>query len=193
MLIYLSANARNIEHDIKTYRFIRDIIYRLGHNLVGDWTETALLREQNATNKGQLEGVDWKNMVQDAETSLQSAELLIAEASGASTFGVGYQVGLAINSRKPILLLVEESSAHISYATGLENDFIICKIYNSSNLEKILDNFIKENTIKNKDLRFNFVIDRQLHNHLRWKSFKTGKTKAEVVRELLVRDMDEEK
>ncbi|HSW81540.1 MAG TPA: hypothetical protein VLG40_04030 [Candidatus Saccharimonas sp.] len=192
MLIYLSATARDIEQDIDIYRRIRDVVRNLGHNLAGDWTETALLREQRANKKGQLEGIDW-SIVQEAEALLQSSELVIAEASDRSTFGVGYEVAQALNGRKPILLLVKRESAQRSYVTGLKNDLITYKPYDSSNLERVVENFIKDNTIKNKDLRFNFVIDRQLHNHLRLKSFKTGKTKAEVVRDLLVRDMNKDK
>jgi predicted DNA-binding protein len=50
--------------------------------------------------------------------------------------------------------------------------------------------FLEQNHIENKDLRFNFFIDRQIYNYLRWASFKTGKTKAEILRELVLHDIE---
>jgi len=52
--------------------------------------------------------------------------------------------------------------------------------------------FLKENDVSTKDLRFNFFIDRKIHNYLRWVSYKTGKPRSEIIRELLNREIERE-
>ena len=57
--------------------------------------------------------------------------------------------------------------------------------YNNDNLEDIIRQFLTDNDVKAKDLRFNFFLDRQIYNYLRWASLKTGKAKAKILRELV--------
>jgi hypothetical protein len=190
MIICFSASTRKIKEDIGVYRKILHTIRSLGHVVARDWVETSWIREsQHSFKQSQLQGMDW-NIVREAEAAIESSELIIAEASDISTFGVGYEVALALQRRKPVLLLVNKNVAARSYASGLSNELITFKKYDDDSIEKIVENFIRNNTIKKKDLRFNFVIDRQIHNHLRLKSFNSGKTKAEVLRDLLLKDME---
>lgn len=188
MIIYFSANARNIETDVELYRQILQIIRAQGHLVAHDWVENALLRVAKDPDK--MLRMDWPLVVREVEAGIESAELVIAEASEQSAFAVGYEVSLALLKRKPVLALVRSSEgATASYVSGIQNELLTVREYDGTNLEAIIVGFINENTISKKDLRFNFVIDRQLHNHLRTQSFKTGKTKAEVVRDLLMKDM----
>lgn len=190
MIIYFSANARNIESDVALYRRILGAIRSKGHLVAYDWVETALLRVAESPNK-KLD-LEWQATMHEIEAGIERAELIIAEASEQSAFGVGYEVALALLAKKPVLALVKSGDAVTpSYVSGIRNELLTVKEYNDSNLEDHILEFIRENTIAKKDLRFNFVIDRQLHNHLRMQSFKTGKTKAEIVRDLLVKDMTE--
>ena len=39
-------------------------------------------------------------------------------------------------------------------------------------------------------MRFNFFIDRPIYNYLRWAALKTNKTKAEILRELVQREIE---
>jgi hypothetical protein len=183
MIVHFSASARTMTNDIELYRTILKVIGERGHVINNDWTETALKREQRKTDW------DMPQLVERAMNSIQNAELLIAEVSDGSSFGVGYEVAMALQLKKPILLLIDEERTHATYATGLRNELITIQQYNKDNISNFIHEFLDENNLQKKDLRFNFVIDRQIHNHLRWRSFKTGKTKAEVVRDLLQKDM----
>jgi hypothetical protein len=186
MIIYFSASARSLKKDIKRYRRILTIARSLGHTFTNDWVETAW---QQVARSGTYEGII-KGIVHSADLGLRSAEVVIAEVSGVSSFGVGYEVSRAMQERKPILLLATKEDSPNSYASGIENDLVTFKVYDSDlALEKHVEDFLKENTVKNKDLRFNFVLDRQIYNHLRQRSFSTGRTKAEIVRDLLIEDM----
>lgn len=186
MIIYFSASARSLKRDIKVYRKILTYARSLGHTFTNDWVETSW---QQFMRTGSFDGMI-KNIVHSADLGLRSSEVVIAEVSGASSFGVGYEVSRAIQERKPILMLVSKNEASNSYAFGVQNELVSLKIYDSDEaLRKYIEDFLKENTVKNKDLRFNFVIDRQIYNHLRLRSFSTGRTKAEIVRDLLIEDM----
>jgi hypothetical protein len=190
MLVYFSGSTRNIENDIGIYRRIINAVREHGHIVARDWVETAYLQETRENKKAKLDWIDW-SIVGEVEATLEGCDLVIAEASDTSTFGVGYEVSQALQRGKPTLLLVNKDADARSYAHGIKSKLVSYCTYDDDNLESLVGAFIEENTINTKDLRFNFVIDRQIHNHLRWRSYKTGKTKAEVVRDLLQRDMED--
>lgn len=183
--MHFSASARDLKDKIDVYRKIQESARLLGHAFHNDWVETAWLRE--TTRKAPWE--DISEIVSNANTAISHADLIITEASGTSTFGAGYEVAHALQYGKPVLALVHESQSNLSYASGVKHDLLTVKEYNLDNLQQRIITFIKNNTITTKDLRFNFVIDRQLYSHLRSKSFQTGKTKAEIVRDLLLQDI----
>lgn len=189
MIVYFSGSTRNLHKDISVYRRITATVRALGHSLHNDWLETAWLKAKGETS------VSWdlESIVSSSEISIDASELVIAEATDVSTFGVGYEVALALQRKKPVLVLVRKELGDRSYVSGVKNDLLTYRQYTDDNLEKIVENFIRDNTVKTKDLRFNFVIDRKIHNHLRWKAFEAGKTKAEVVRDLLEKDMNSSK
>lgn len=192
MIVYFSASSRNITNDIKVYRQILSRIYALEHVIASDWVEVAVHR---AGRFGVDDGhVGWniRDIVRNAEAGIERAEVVICEASGASAFGVGFEMAMALRNKKPVLCLIREESSEDTYAVGIsKSDLLTVKMYNEQNLDRIVEQFLKENTVKNKDLRFNFVMDRQIYNHLRTRSYKTGKTKAEILRELLEKDIKE--
>jgi hypothetical protein len=188
MIVYFSATSRNIKEDIDTYRKIIETVHKLEHTVTHSWVEAAWHRaERDGKSFGDIEGV-----VKDTLMGIESAEIVIAEASDVSTFGVGFEVARALYRRKPVLVLVKPQSLANSYVTGIHDDLLTLKKYDKHNISKIIEDFIKEHTVKTKDLRFNFVIDRQIYNYLRLKSFRSQKTKGEVVRELLIKDMEKD-
>lgn len=96
----------------------------------------------------------------------------------------------AVQQKKPTLLLYRDNSFPGAVDLSNSANFIVAAEYDEKSLEQILDKFIEENTINVKDMRFNFFIDRQIYNYLRWAAFRTGKTKAEVLRELVKNEID---
>jgi len=56
----------------------------------------------------------------------------------------------------------------------------------------MLEKFMVDNDIQSKDMRFNFFIDRKIYNYLRWAAFKTGKTKAEILRDLVETEIEKQ-
>lgn len=188
MLVHFSGSSRSIGKDIFLYRKIITAIRSSGHAISHDWIETAWLMKQG---KGRdAKGWDLHTILLEVEAGIEAAEVAIVEATGASTLGVGYELALSLQRKKPTLILIDERYSKDSYAIALKHDLLIIKTYNSFNLTKIITTFLEDNTINNKELRFNFVIDRRIYNHLRVKSFRSGKTKAEILRDLLLDDIE---
>ncbi len=74
---------------------------------------------------------------------------------------------------------------------GADREYLKFISYRSiQELKVTVSDFIKENDISAKDLRFNFAINRRIHNYLRSTSAKTGETKAEIIRRLIEREID---
>ena len=187
MIVHLIASKSNIMSQIVYYKAIKDILEKHGHTLAYDWIEEA--HKIVTENKGQFLVDDWVSFDRKNLEAIAKCDVVIVEAT-TKTFFTGYNVGQAAQLKKPILILMRDGlySGLKQLKTGKE--FIQGEQYNLSNLEGIILDFMRDNTIDAKDLRFNFFIDRKIHNYLRWAAFRTGKTKAEIIRELVMKEID---
>jgi hypothetical protein len=183
MKVHLITSRPTLENDIDTLRGIMKIIQGAGHSLAVDWIEEAYER-----NRGDRTP-DWSKLYKENLEVIAKADVIIAETSY-ENFGVGYQVAVAVQQKKPVLLLRHETADKNAFATGVEDGWVKRKEYTEENLTDILNQFMQDNDIQAKDMRFNFFIDRPIYNYLRWAAYKTGKTKAEILRELVAREID---
>jgi hypothetical protein len=189
MLINFVASKSNIESEIEYYRRIVETFKKGGHTLISDWFEEAFEMWQK---KSDFDELDWESIYAFQMESIAKADIVIADATVRS-FAVGFQVAMALQQKKPTLVLQrEENSTGAYYPSSAKDNLLKNRTYNSKNLEEIIEEFVKENTIDNKDLRFNFFIDRKIYNYLRWAAFKTGKTKAEILRDLVKNEIEKQ-
>jgi len=184
--VHFITAKKNVVNDIETLRNISNIITDQKHHLLDDWVEAAYERRVNKKDDS-LTG-DWSKIYSSNIENIAKADVVIAETTY-DTFGVGYQVAVAVHQKKPVLLLRHEDAQADSYATGVIDAWVQRASYNDDNLESVLKKFLDENDIITKDMRFNFFIDRQIYNYLRWSALRTGKTKAEILRELVTREI----
>lgn len=184
--VHLIAAKKNVQNDVEVLRKISSIIRSKGHVVMDDWVEMAYAR---LNKKGMVETADWSSIYELNLENIAKADVVIAETSY-DTFGVGYQIATAVQQKKPILLLRHEDADVDSFATGIIDSWVKRASYTDDSLESILFEFLDNNDITVKDMRFNFFIDRQIYNFLRWSSLKTGKTKAEILRDLVVREIE---
>jgi len=185
MIVHLMTSAEKIKDNITDLRRMVRVIHGQGHALAIDWIEPAYTR---AVNGIQVAPADWQGIYKENMTAIAKSDVLIAETTLPS-FGTGYQIAISMRSRKPTLILRRDNVEN-DMAVGIDEEYIKFQTYNEQTLEKIMVAFLEENDIATKDLRFNFSIDRKIYNYLRWTSFKTGDTKAEVVRKLIEREID---
>jgi hypothetical protein len=179
------TSAEKIKDSIVDLRRMVEIIRSEGHTMATDWIEPAYER----ANKGvQLNAGDWRKVYKDNMAAIAKSDVFIAESTLRS-FGTGYQVAISVRSKKPTLILRRDDMQD-DMSAGIDEEHIKFQAYNVQTLENIMITFLKENDISTKDLRFNFSIDRKIHNYLRWASLKSGETKAEVIRKLIEREID---
>lgn len=186
MIVHLVATALDIKQDIKYLRKIVQALHSEGHTLACDWIEPAYGRAMKNV-KGDT--VDWALVYKENMEAITKADVIIAESTTRS-FGTGYQLAIATRLKKPTLVLRRDDTENDIMAVGIAEDTVSFKTYNEANLDKIVKDFIQENDIQAKDMRFNFFIDRPIYNYLRWAAYRTGKTKAEILRELVSREIE---
>lgn len=185
--VHFIAAKDNVINDVETLRKIGKMIQKQGHNVLDDWVEAAYELRVNKKESGAA--ADWASIYKTNLENIAKADVVIAETSY-DTLGVGYQIAIAAQQKKPILLLRHSIAKTDVFATGIADSWIKSAVYDEETLESILEAFLQENDITTKDMRFNFFIDRQIYNYLRWSAFKTGKTKAEILRELVAREIE---
>ena len=186
MVIHFTSSRSNVVNDFETLRKIIEVIHKTGNVLARDWMEPQYHIEVTKT----IKEPDPRAVYELNMDAIERSEMVIIEASYKS-FGAGFQVAAAIYKKKPILLLIKRGVKNEStFSRGLQTPLVTRVEYDENNLERVVQDFIEANAVSTKDLRFNFVIDRKIYNHLRWKSYKSRKTKGELVRELLLKDME---
>jgi hypothetical protein len=189
MIIHFIASKGNVLQEIEEYRSIVNLIKKRGHTLARDWVEPAYEAALHDPDQRDDDSVDWRRVDQDNLAAISKADLIIVEATKKSFF-VGYGVAQAVNQKKPILILTRDNTFPGASQLSASSDIIYSANYTPDTLDGIVSKFLEENTIETKDMRFNFFIDRAIYNYLRWAAFKTGKTKAEILRELVQREIE---
>jgi len=186
MLVHLVGSRFEIAENIDHLRKLVATIKSQGHELVDDWVDDAY-KSQEVDGKP-FEDTDWSILYKESIEALSRADAVVAETSTPS-FSVGYQVAQAVAMKKPILVLNREGVEKSFFASGIEAGIDYHK-YTSETAESILTEWLRDNDIDTKDMRFNFFINRSIYNYLRWTALKTGKTKAEILRNLVEREID---
>lgn len=187
MLVHFAGSQWNITDQIEDFRKIVGIVHDQGHSLTRDWVESTYSIAKKGKDFSQQ---DWPTIYKENMEAIARADVVIIEATVPS-FAVGYQSAMALQQKKPTLLLVHgKENLDSNFVSGLDDNLLTSRVYDKDSLEKVLLEFLSRNQINSKDLRFNFFIDRQIYNYLRWASFKTGKTKAEILRELVQREIE---
>lgn len=187
MIVHFIASKTNITKNIDYLRRIVSVIHAQEHMLARDWIEPAFIRQ---TKEGRR-SIDWTSVFQESVEAVAKADVIIAEATY-SSFSVGFQIATALQHKKTTLLLRHEDANKDDFVTGVGHACLEHKEYNDKNLEPIVEKFLEDNNIQTKDMRFNFFIDRPIYNYLRWASQKTGQTKAEILRQLVQREIDDQ-
>jgi len=187
MIVHFIGSKSRIQEELPYYRAIVSAVKGLGHEFAREWVEEA----NDLAKEGKLkkEAETWGQVDENNAVALAKADVVIVEGTTKSFFS-GYQVAQAASQKKPILILTRDKSAVAISGLSTPTGFVKSVVYNLDNVEAILSEFLQENTIETRDLRFNFYLDRATYTYLRWMSAKTGKTKAQVIRSLLEREMN---
>lgn len=188
MKVHFITSKPTLENDIIILRRILKAVDDEKHTITNDWIENA---HRRAVVEHQTLP-DWGLIYKENLGAIAKSDVVIAETSY-ENFAVGYQIAVAIQQKKPVLLLRHDSADRNAFVTGVEDGWVRHEVYQSGNEAAAkVQQFLKDNTINTKDMRFNFFIDRNIYNYLRWESFKTGETKSEILRKLVQREISKQ-
>lgn len=185
MKVHFITSRTTLEKDVATLQNIIKIVKDAGHSVALDWVDKAFEREVQS----KMPASDWNAIYKENLGAIAQADVVIAETTY-ENFAVGYQVAVAVQQKKPVLLLRHVTADTNAFVTGVEDGWVKREIYKEDTVAGIVNHFLEENDITTKDMRFNFFIDRPIYNYLRWAAFKTGKTKAEILRELVQNEIE---
>jgi len=189
MTIHVIGSAQHLEEDWPYFKKIMHTIHEHAYTLALNWIEPAYINRVEGKG-GEHHNIDYKTIFENNVEALARADLLVVEGTWYS-FSQGYQTAIALQQKKPVLMVQRDKTLDRHLASGITDELFVAKTYHTeADLEKIVHKFIQDNTLTSKDLRFNFFIDNEIYNHLRWASFKSGKTKAEIIRELIDKEIE---
>lgn len=121
------------------------------------------------------------------EKWIETCDFVVAEASFPS-ISVGYEISLALNLRKPVLILYGNGDPLALFAHHKEGSRLICEKYTLDSLCNTIDCFI--NYIKgSRDTRFTFFITPNIAAHLERIQKEERTPKSVYLRQLIERDM----
>lgn len=189
MIVHFVASVLNIKEDIADFRKVIKVIHSEGHVFTRDWVEPAYAI---AKEKSNFEALNWSSIYSENIEALARADVVIVDTTFKS-FSVGFQTAIALQQKKPTLLLSRRVEPDKLFNSGITDKLLTYKEVGENNLEQIVREFIQENTLENKDLRFNFFIDRQIYNYLKWASLRSSLTKAEILRQLVLKEINKDK
>lgn len=185
MLVHLVGSRYQVVENINHLRSMINTIHEGGHKIAVDWVEPAY---NDSKTSGGGSNLDWPVVYKESVEAINKADVVVADAT-IRGFGIGYQVALAVQMKKPTLVLCKEDVGDSFFASGIDTG-VLYKEFTEDTLKSTIRDFLNENDIQSKDMRFNFFIDRPIYNYLRWAAYKTGKTKAEILRDLVTREID---
>lgn len=189
MLVHFIAPMSSLEENIESYRSVVASIQKKGHVLAREWIEAAYAEIKISSEKDMEGDQNWQPIIEDNFEAIAKADVVIADITHDST-AMGYQIATAIHQKKPTLLIIKEGTTIPPFTWNIPSSFLKKVEYSKKDLTDKIMPFLEENDISTKDMRFNFFIDRGIYNYLRWAALKTGKTKAEVLRELVQREIE---
>lgn len=187
MIVHVTGSLANVEEDITYLRRIVKTIKQNDSTLALDWIESAY-NDSSKESGEQVPEPDWQAIMEETIDAIGRADVVIVEATH-YTFSQGFQAAMALNQKKPVLI-VSRTPVEERLVSGLKSrDGRMAEYTSEDELETAIAQFLRDNTISTKDLRFNMFIDRPIYNYLRSVSYETGKNKSEIIRELINREI----
>lgn len=186
MKIYFSASISNIDKYRQNYEAIVRALEDLGHSVISDH----VLKKQTKNDYETQSEKEALAMQRKMSNWKKQADMCVFEVSSPS-LGIGQEIAFALSNKKQVLALhTSNTKPHILRDEG--EDSLFLTEYNLNNLEDILDEYI-DYAKEHADTRFNFFISPEIQIYLDWVAKYRRTPRAVYLRELLERDMKENK
>lgn len=191
MKIYFTCTTAEFQVHKNKYFTIRDFLVEEGHILTRDW-----LGDTNQRLKMNIREVkDIKSIYKDSLKALRESDLVIVEDT-VSNFSTGHQITLALQMRKPTLVLWS-GKKHRQFSKmfihGIDSEYLVIKEYTDENIKEIIKIFIEKYKSSEIKSRFNLVLKAHERNYLDWIQYTLHKSRTDFIRELLREKISKDK
>lgn len=188
MKIYITASIRLTDESMKDINNLVKHLESKGHNvnkykLAGDYAK------KQSFDEGDLSEYHKKMM-----NSIKQCDVVIADISTKSS-GLGYEVAIALQERKPILALFRGRPQDHSSLSLSSNPSKLLKLrnYTPETINQVAEDFLKE-AKEQIDTKFILIISPEIDKYLSWASDERRMHKAQLVRnaveEMMAKDKD---
>jgi hypothetical protein len=182
MKIYFSCSTAELARYGADYHAIRDYLVSNGHILTRDW-----LDETEAYMHAGNKELDIKKIYAACVEAIREAELVVIEDT-VSNFSTGHQITLALQMRKPTLVLWQgEKHRHFNqmFIHGIDSDLLQVAEYTKENLDDTLQTFVNTYEDKPEKNRFHLILSGRERRYLDWAQFTRSRSRTKVIREAL--------
>ena len=187
MKIYFAASILGKKRDEKAQKWQEKIIEALKEHGEDVWdgnfnTPPKLLYEETEE--------DYLEIYRRNEKIILNSDVVVAEVS-MSDSGVGYEIALALNNRKPVLAMYNEESVEPTAPPIMagKSKLLTFVKYKEDEIPQIIDKYLKE--VKRKiDTKFILIISPEIDRYLEWASDYKRMHKAQIVRNAVEKEME---
>lgn len=190
MKVYFTCSTADFKRYRTHYWKIRNYLVEHGHVLTRDW----LAEADNRLAAGQTSLEDIKEIYKACIQAIREAELVIIDDT-VSNFSTGHQITLALQLRKPTLVLWQGDKRRQfgrMFIHGIESDLLEIAEYNNDNLGELIQAFINKYADSGERNRFHLVLNGVERNYLDWAQYIKGMSRTKVIREAVQRAIDED-
>jgi hypothetical protein len=190
MKIWFGCTTKDWEEHRKYYLDIRNFIIELGGILVFDWIPGT---DEYLINKGDRQGQrDMENIFKKIVEAISRCDLSITEYT-VPNFSSSHQINFSLMRNKPTLVLRRKiigSKFNNSYLDAIGSSLLTVRDYENDEYKNIIKEFIGEFKNGYGYQRYNVVLDKRHNYYLSWASEKYSRSKSEILRELIEKDID---
>lgn len=190
MKIHFTCSTAEFDKYRNSYYAIRNLLIEKGHLITRDW----MPHTENRMKSGMRDIPDIKEIYSDNVRAIKEADLVIIEDT-VSNFSTGHQITLALQQRKPTLVLWQgrkHRKFEQMFIHGIESKILQVTEYNVEELEDILIGFINKYENINETNRFHLVLSGVERQYLDWAQFNKGKSRTRVIKEAIYEMMEKD-
>jgi hypothetical protein len=167
------------------YKKIVEKIIASGHELV-----TTHFLERSIDEIQQESPAESELYAKKSHKWIRLADIVIVETSRTDV-SIGYEIALAMNMMKPVIVLYHKDSPNIPFSLkGVNSDKLQVLSYNDDTLGEMLG-LALDYASETSDVRFNFFISPSIGLYLDWISKHKKIPRSVYLRTLIERDMAE--
>lgn len=189
MKVFFTGSTSNLAEDTRRYDFINSLIMSLKHESTNYIHHPAKSEYRTSVEKEiETSGLSVYDFVVQLITS---SDVLIADITTQS-FKVGYQLDYALHNKIPCLVIYKNSKDFVLPIMLHTSRYGLLQVkeYNTDeDIKEIVTEYL--NNIVSGKIKFNFFINHRIHNYLNRKSQREGRNKSDIVRDLIVKEMNE--